>query len=224
MVTEPYHPQDYDYEKRTPYYINKPSTPSTPSTASIDTQIYNNIRNYDNLATIINTTNVDTKLTKVDDTALILASNTTDIDIRIIELLLINGANINAQNKYGDTPLIRAASSGNKAVVQLLLNKGANKDTQNSKNETALSKALIKSQDTTFNLTPLQRDSLKDISTIIRDYIPTHTPPPNPPSPPSIKPSIFSIFFKGKGGKKTKKQSKKRSKKQSKKSRKYRRK
>jgi ankyrin repeat protein len=196
---------------------------NTPSTPSIDTQIYMNIRNYDNLATIINPTNVDTKLTDIDDTALILASNTTGIDIRIIELLLRNGANINAQNKYGDTPLIRAASSSNKVVVELLLSKGANKDIQNSKNETASSKALIKSQDKSLDLTSGQRNILEDISTFISNY--NSLPPQNPPSPPSIKPSIFSRFFKmGKGGKKTKKQTKKRSKKQSKKSRKHHRK
>ena len=43
----------------------------------------------------------------------------------VAELLLANGADVNARNKYGDTPLHFAASAGSKDVVELLLAHGA---------------------------------------------------------------------------------------------------
>ena len=46
----------------------------------------------------------------------------------MVQLLLKHGANIEAKNKYGKTPLFAAARSGSNRVVQLLLDKGAEKN------------------------------------------------------------------------------------------------
>ena len=43
----------------------------------------------------------------------------------VAELLVTNGANVNARNKYGDTPLHFAATAGSTEVVNVLLDQGA---------------------------------------------------------------------------------------------------
>jgi len=52
-----------------------------------------------------------------------------------VEDALNNGANVNAQNKDGETPLIRAIKVGNKDIVYLLLEHGANVNAQNKDGE-----------------------------------------------------------------------------------------
>jgi uncharacterized protein len=47
-------------------------------------------------------------------------------DLEKVKSLLAAGANIDAKNKYGITPLFYAAWSGHAAIVQLLIEKGAN--------------------------------------------------------------------------------------------------
>ncbi len=46
----------------------------------------------------------------------------------VVQQLLDDGAAIEAQDKWGTTPLMNAVSAGNLEVVQLLLDKGANRD------------------------------------------------------------------------------------------------
>jgi len=52
-------------------------------------------------------------------------------------LLLEHGANIEAVDEEGTTPLIRAASRGRTHVVNLLLEKGADVEARNSRGMTA---------------------------------------------------------------------------------------
>ncbi len=51
---------------------------------------------------------------------------------KTVDILLQNGANINAQDSDGNTCLIHAAQDGNYAMVQYLLKKGANPGIQNN--------------------------------------------------------------------------------------------
>lgn len=64
----------------------------------------------------------------------------------ILQVLLENGAqgSINKQNKHGDTPLHRAAGSGNKEVVQVLLENGAREslNTKTNHGNTPLQQAI----------------------------------------------------------------------------------
>ena len=43
----------------------------------------------------------------------------------MVKLLLEKGAELESKDKYGGTPLSRAAENGHEAVVKLLLEKGA---------------------------------------------------------------------------------------------------
>lgn len=54
----------------------------------------------------------------------------------IANLLLQNGAELNAQDDNGETPLIAAVTRGQKALVELLLEKGADANIRNAKGET----------------------------------------------------------------------------------------
>lgn len=68
----------------------------------------------------------------------------------IVSLLLENHANIDNQNKQGNTPLILAVINSygvaKTAIIRLLLDKGANMDLRNSRNDTALDIAVVQSR------------------------------------------------------------------------------
>ena len=60
---------------------------------------------------------------------------------RCVELLLERGADVEAQNSRGSTPLHLAASKMSEKAIRLLIRKGANINLQDNKNQTALHKA-----------------------------------------------------------------------------------
>ncbi|WP_053332722.1 ankyrin repeat domain-containing protein [Candidatus Jidaibacter acanthamoebae] len=60
----------------------------------------------------------------------------------IANILIIKGADINATDSSGNTPLIFAAESGDISSMQLLLSKGAYVNAQNRKGNTALMLAI----------------------------------------------------------------------------------
>lgn len=64
------------------------------------------------------------------------AMNTSNPDV--VNLLIDADADVNAQNKYGLTPLMIAAGKNNLAAVKLLLNNGANVNATSKKGITAL--------------------------------------------------------------------------------------
>ena len=59
----------------------------------------------------------------------------------VIPLLLEADAQIDAQNKYGNTPLIKASYYGKEAAVRELLKGNPNLDLKDNNGETALDKA-----------------------------------------------------------------------------------
>jgi ankyrin repeat protein len=61
--------------------------------------------------------------------------------MEIIQFLLSMGANINARNNYGFSPLYQAASKDRIELVKFLLNNGAKIDIKSSDGTTPLIKA-----------------------------------------------------------------------------------
>lgn len=59
----------------------------------------------------------------------------------VLEFLIANGANVNAKDKHGITPLLNAIFEGHTASVKLLLSKGADKTVKAPSGESALESA-----------------------------------------------------------------------------------
>ena len=68
-----------------------------------------------------------------------ISKSTGDIDI----VHLLEGADVNAQNKLGLTPLMQAASHNNPELVHYLLEQGADPAVQDSRGRTALDFAKV---------------------------------------------------------------------------------
>ncbi|KAJ5757745.1 uncharacterized protein N7511_006439 [Penicillium nucicola] len=65
-------------------------------------------------------------------------------DLQTVTALLTKGANTNATNSSGHTPLMAAASYGHEQIVRVLLEFGANPETQSTTGETALGAAAAR--------------------------------------------------------------------------------
>lgn len=65
-------------------------------------------------------------------------------DLGVVKLLLQNGADVMATNRYKDTPLHRAAQFDQPKVVELLLTNGADVNAKNRIGGTPLDKAVLK--------------------------------------------------------------------------------
>lgn len=66
--------------------------------------------------------------------------------VKIARMLITAGANIEATNKQGETPLFNAAGTGNIAVLDLLIASGANVNAQSSERLTPLGSAILNQQ------------------------------------------------------------------------------
>ena len=71
--------------------------------------------------------------------AVFLAAKTGDL--QGLQKALAAGADVNARNEYGQTPLHRAASNKNPAVAALLIDRGADINARDKEGETALHRA-----------------------------------------------------------------------------------
>jgi ankyrin repeat protein len=72
------------------------------------------------------------------DTALIMASNRTDIDISTIRLMMERGANPNMHGDQGRTALMRASYLNRGAVIRLLIEHGADVNAKDDQGRTVL--------------------------------------------------------------------------------------
>ena len=70
--------------------------------------------------------------------ALIDAGFTREGHTKIVKLLIDNGADVDAQPKYGDTALVDAIYEGHTEIVKLLVDKGADVNVKNKFGYTAL--------------------------------------------------------------------------------------
>ena len=64
-------------------------------------------------------------------------------DIEKVRKLLQAGANVNLQDKNGETPLYKASRNGYTNIVRLLLDAGANPNIQDNGGQTALMNASM---------------------------------------------------------------------------------
>ncbi len=80
---------------------------------------------------------------------------------RIVKLLIANGANVNAPDSYGDTPLHKAATFADPKIVRLLLRAGANPNARAARGETPLHYAAREKFDTTKDRRPVISQLLK---------------------------------------------------------------
>lgn len=102
-----------------------------------------------------------------EDTALIVASyykiNHPDNYQQIVKLLLNAGANVNAQDQFGNTAILFAARSGHLEIVEILLQAGADifQTSKNGKTALSLSKERNHSE-----ITTLLENAIKDIPVI----------------------------------------------------------
>lgn len=70
-------------------------------------------------------------------------------NIKMVKLLIQEGANIEATSKYGNTPLICAAHHGETEIVELLLKYGANIEAKGKHGNTAILAAAHKNHEDT---------------------------------------------------------------------------
>jgi ankyrin repeat protein len=79
----------------------------------------------------------------------------------VAELLLRSGADKDAKDQQGATPLIMAASFGNLKVARLLLNAGADKEHKDKRDDSALEYALAANHDDMVALLDMDPDKRK---------------------------------------------------------------
>ena len=78
----------------------------------------------------------DEKRNKFGQTYLMIAGVTRPLNIEILSLLLEAGADIEAKDKYGVTPLLQASGGPNKELLQFLINKGASVHAKSNRGQT----------------------------------------------------------------------------------------
>lgn len=108
-----------------------------------------------------------------DDLGAILSEVSRNKNIKIVNLLVENGANINFQNQRVLTPLMVASSSNNTKILELLIQKGATLDLQDSYGDTAAAHAVksmnlkavfvLYKHGTNFNIKNIGNNSAKDM-------------------------------------------------------------
>jgi ankyrin repeat protein len=64
-------------------------------------------------------------------------------NVQAVEQAITNGADVNAKNNYGETPLHKAASLDSSETVELLIQKGAEVDAKDDGGATPLHRAVL---------------------------------------------------------------------------------
>lgn len=93
----------------------------------------------------------------------VLAANDRQL---ALQLVLDKGADIEAKDEEGNTPLLCAALNGHELVVQILLEKGADHGVKNNLGNTALMSAVLRGRD---NIVKVLLDRGADIETRDKD-------------------------------------------------------
>lgn len=75
-----------------------------------------------------------------------LIAATVEKDIKIIDMLLNKGANINSTDSNGNTPLMLSVYKNEMKIAEFLLQKGAKMDIKNTANENAFIIAVVRSK------------------------------------------------------------------------------
>ena len=83
-------------------------------------------------------------------------------DVRIIKLLLKNGASINAKDREGNTPLMWAIRSRERDAVEYLITRGANVMALNKIGSSCLVIATITGDNAIINLVQNRMEPLRD--------------------------------------------------------------
>ncbi len=78
----------------------------------------------------------------------------------VVQLLLANGADVNAEDKYDRTPLLNATTLGHKDVVELLIVRGADVEAKDVWGQTPLGEAARRGHMEIFEL--LNRHAAKE--------------------------------------------------------------
>lgn len=94
--------------------------------------------------------NINDPIGKYGETALMLAAHNGHADT--VELLIDEGADIEAKAKWGRTALIREADWGDTEDVKLLINKGADIEARDDEGKTALMAAAMSDKTETVKL------------------------------------------------------------------------
>lgn len=66
---------------------------------------------------------IDSRPEEYVSPVLILACRNNKVEI--VQYLLANGADVNIENRYGETPILAASSTGNLKLIRLLMGEGA---------------------------------------------------------------------------------------------------
>lgn len=91
-----------------------------------------------------------------------LISKCSSGDLDGVLELIDKKANINFQNRFKETPLIKAVNSGNKDIVEVLIKNGADISLEDFLNNSALDYAILKSKESDNNI-------YRDIAYILRE-------------------------------------------------------
>ena len=100
----------------------------------------------------------------------ILHSVTMPMPARVCKMLIQFGADINAQNQCGQTPLICAASVGNYECAKILIEHGADIHVKNISEKTALQEAEKRMRTGAYAHHHEAREGCEKIAALLREH------------------------------------------------------